>query len=225
MPAGEKIDYIRTGPGSPVGRIIRRFWQPIALAEEVRAARPLRVEVLGEHLTFYRGDSGRPYLVADRCPHRGTQLSLGWVERECVRCFYHGWKFDGAGNCVEQPAEKGSFSSKVKIKSYAVEEYLGLIFAYLGNGPAPELPRFPELEDESFGILSARKVRVPCNYFQRIENDLDEVHIHYAHKPATVAAGLKVMPELFVEERPYGLYRKSVRRQDGQEIVRDGATC
>ena len=81
--------------------------------------------------------------MAFRCAHRGTQLSTGWVEGDCVRCFYHGWKYDGAGQCVELPAEDPA-SRQVRIASYPTEEYLGLIFAYLGEGEraaAAALPR------------------------------------------------------------------------------------
>src|SRR5713226_7171098 len=113
---------------------------------------------MSEDFTLYRGQSGTPHLVAFRCAHRGTQLSTGWVEGDCIRCFYHGWKYDGAGQCVEQPAEDSSFPPKVKIVSYPTEEYLGLIFAYLGDAEhgdtgafrPPPLPRYPD-----FGSLRA----------------------------------------------------------------------
>src|SRR5438270_11130358 len=135
---------------------------------------------MSEDFTLYRGEDGTPHLVAFRCAHRGTQLSTGWVEGDCIRCFYHGWKYDGAGQCVEQPAEDAGFASKVKIGSYPTEEYLGLIFAYLGDGDAPPLPRYPEFEAP--GVLLADLYTRQCNYFQHLENGVDEVHLAFVHR-------------------------------------------
>src|SRR5579883_2699377 len=137
-------NFPHVGPRTLAGRYLRRFWQPVYRAADLPAgwAKPLRI--LGEDFTLYRGEGGQPHIVAFRCAHRGTQLSTGWVEGDCLRCFYHGWKYDASGQCVEMPAEDPSFPPKVKIRSYPTEEYLGLIFAYLGEDEAPPLPRFPE---------------------------------------------------------------------------------
>src|SRR5207245_5338080 len=168
----EYEDFFHTGPDTLAGRFMRRFWHPVALASELAPGRTLPIRILNEDLTLYRGESGRPQVLAPRCAHRGTQLSTGWVEGDCIRCFYHGWKYDASGQCVEQPAEDASFASKVSIRSYPTEEYVGLIFAYLGDGEPPPLPRYPEFEGE--GILEAEKPVVwPCNYFNRLENSPD----------------------------------------------------
>ena len=106
-------EFVHTGPGTLAGRYLRRFWQPICCAYELRTRQALPVKILGEQFTVYRGASGTAYLVGPRCAHRGTQLSVGSVEGECIRCFYHGWKYDGGGQCVEQPAEGQSFADKV----------------------------------------------------------------------------------------------------------------
>ena len=134
-------------PGTLAGRYLRRFWHPVYRSADLVAGRPVRLEVLSEHFTLYRGESGAVFLLVDRCPHRQTSLVHGWVEGDRIRCFYHGWVFDGAGQCIEQPAEKASFAAKVKVCSYPVEEYLGLIFAYLGDGAPPPFPRYPEIEE------------------------------------------------------------------------------
>jgi 5,5'-dehydrodivanillate O-demethylase len=78
------------------------------------------IRIMSEDFTLYRGEGGTPHVVAYRCAHRGTQLSTGWVEADCLRCFYPGWKYDGSGQCVEQPAEDASFAQKVRIRSYPV---------------------------------------------------------------------------------------------------------
>ena len=213
--------FVHTGPGTRAGRLLRRFWQPVYRSQDLAAGQPERIRMLGEGFTLFRGETGKAFLVADRCSHRGTQLSLGWVEGDCIRCFYHGWKFDGAGRCVEQPAERTSFARKVAIPAYPVEEYLGLVFVYLGDGRAPALPRFPEIEDERLGPLTVRVQASPANYFQRIENDLDEVHLHFVHKHIAERAGMWAMPEMTATETEYGIYRESVRHQGDRKIVRN----
>ena len=220
MTTPEDLDPVHTGPGTLAGRYLRMFWQPVFRAEDLKPGWPRRIHIMGEHFTLYRGDSGHPYLVADRCAHRGTQLSLGWIEGECVRCFYHGWVFDGAGRCVEQPAERESFARKVRIASYPVEEYLGLVFAYLGEGAPRQLPRYPELEDDALGPLQVRAFNAPANYFQRIENDLDETHLQFVHKHIAEQAGMTVPPQMTSRETAYGIYRESVRDQGERRIVR-----
>src|SRR5215208_3001398 len=134
-------EFVHTGPGTLAGRFLRMFWQPVCCSYELAAGQALPIRIMSEDLTLYRGQSGTAYLVAGRCAHRGTQLSAGWVEADCIRCFYHGWKYDGTGQCVEQPAEDQAFAPKVRIAGYPVREYIGLIFAYLGEGEPPPLPR------------------------------------------------------------------------------------
>jgi 5,5'-dehydrodivanillate O-demethylase len=91
---------------------------------------------MSEDFTLYRGESGAPHLVGFRCAHRGTQVTVGWVEGDEIRCRYHGWKFGPDGQCTEQPGEPEPFCEKIRIKSYPTREYLGLIFAYLAH-PVP----------------------------------------------------------------------------------------
>src|SRR5262245_51254075 len=183
MRSADYSDYAHTGPGTLAGRYMRRFWQPVYLGADLPAGHAKPIRVMSEDFTLYRGESldapvsTRPevHLLDFRCAHRGTQLSTGWVEGDCIRCFYHGWKYDGSGQCIEQPAEDASFASKVKVRSYPCEEYLGLIFAYLGDGAPPQLPRYPEFEAE--GVLQAGTYTRYCNYFNNIENSADEVHL------------------------------------------------
>src|SRR5215210_2451076 len=181
------LDFIRTGPGTLAGRYLRRFWQPVAIGRDLPPGRAIPVRLLGEDFTLYRGEAGTPHAVANRCAHRGTQLSTGWVEGDCLRCFYHGWKYDGSGQCVEMPAEDPSFPPKVRIASYLTEEYLGLLFVYLGEGAPPSLPRFPELEDESQGVREVYTYTWPCNYFQALEND--PFHGDWVHRESYAASG------------------------------------
>src|SRR3954471_2345833 len=106
MAKGSAIDLVHVGPGTLAGQFIRSFWQPVYLARDLANGWAKRIEIMGEFFTLYRGETGQANLVADRCPHRNTQLAIGWVEGNDIRCFYHGWKFDGTGACLEQPCER-----------------------------------------------------------------------------------------------------------------------
>ena len=95
----------RTGRGMPCGDLMRCYWQPVALSEELEDGAPLAVKVLGEDLVLFRDDQGRVGLLGLHCPHRGADLSLGRIEDGGLRCLYHGWLYDIHGGCLEQPAE------------------------------------------------------------------------------------------------------------------------
>jgi len=187
-----------TARGTPMGDLLRQFWQPVALSSDVTPGSACSVRVFSEELTLYRGESGKTYLVAGRCPHRCTRLHTGWVEGEEVRCVYHGWKFDGGGQCTEMPAEKESLASTVKIAAHPTHEYCGLVFAFLGQGDAPEfdLPR-KELFEDPDRLLFPRRQDWPASWFQQCENSLDAAHVSFVHQKGKVGTfGKAVTPTL-----------------------------
>ena len=215
--AGE-VNFVHTGPGTLAGRYMRMFWQPIYIADRLQPGHALPIQVMGEKFTLYRGESGATYVVDFRCAHRGTQLSVGWVEGECIRCFYHGWKYDGTGQCVEQPAEDASFAAKVKIRSYPTREYLGLIFTYLGPGTTPPFPRYSQLEQD--GVLDVNSYVRNCNYFNTLENGVDQAHVPFTHAKSNFTKfGLNWdIPKISAEETEYGV-AMSGTRSDGVSRV------
>jgi 5,5'-dehydrodivanillate O-demethylase len=175
---------------------------------------------LGENFTLYRGENGTPHVVGDRCAHRGTQLSVGWIEGDSIRCLYHGWKYDASGQCVEQPAEPKSFAADMCIPSYPVQEYLGLIFAYFGEGEPPPLNRFPKFENPQYVVDAIRFDRI-CNYYNNIENSLDNTHVrfvHSRHRESVQDRAVTGDPVISVEESDWGVRRYS-RYPDGTEIL------
>lgn len=202
-------DFVHVGPDDLAGQLLRHFWQPVFMAADLPSGRAMPVRALAEDFTLYRGAGGQAHAVAFRCAHRGTQLSTGWVEDDDIRCFYHGWKYDAAGQCIEQPAEDVSFASKVRIRSYPTEEYLGLIFVYFGEHPTPLLPRYPEFEDESQGVRDTYTYTWPCSYFNALENDA--FHGIWVHRDSYVAAGRTGIPIVAVEETSYGYVTRARR--------------
>ena len=173
----------QTGSGTPCGEFIRRYWQPVALSEELENDVPIRVKVMGEDLVLFRDSEGRLGLLGLHCSHRGADLSLGRVEDGGIRCLYHGWIYDIHGSCIDQPAEpEGSdFKTKIRHKAYPCQEKAGLIFAYMGPGKPPLLPDYEPLTvapDHRY----AYKVLHECNWLQAHEGEIDPAHLSYLHR-------------------------------------------
>lgn len=203
-------DFVHTGPGTLAGRYLRSFWQPVEVAADLPPGRAIPVRIMSEEFTLYRGQTGKAHVLGPRCAHRGTQLSTGWVEDDCLRCFYHGWKYDPSGQCVEMPAEDGSFPAKIRIRSYPTEEYLGLIFAYFGEGAPPPLPRYPDFEGD--GVLETSTYVRDCNFFNNVENQVDPVHVGFVHRTSAFSsAGLVGVPEVAARETEYGIELRAER--------------
>ncbi len=175
---------VRVGPGTPCGTLQRHYWQPVALSEELVPERPLRaIRVLGQDLVLFRDDAGRLGLLDRDCPHRGADLAFGRLEDGGLRCAFHGWLFDAAGRCRETPAEPdGSrLHERVRQASYAVREKNGIIWAYLGAGEAPALPRldcFASPDAYSFAF----KGHIDCNWLQALEVGIDPAHASFLHR-------------------------------------------
>jgi len=197
-------DLVSTGPGTLAGRYLRMFWHPIYRAEDLKAGEAKPIRIMGEDFTLYRGESGAPHLVDCRCPHRGAQLSAGWVEGDCIRCMYHGWLFDSSGQCIEQPAEDERFAKKICIRSYPTEEYLGLIFAYFGEREPPRMARYPHFEGE--GYLEVLPLQIwPCNFFQRVDNNGDTAHVSFVHRGGYHGTGVRSgIPKFVKVESDWG---------------------
>jgi 5,5'-dehydrodivanillate O-demethylase len=209
-PAEDINDFVHTGPGTLAGRYLRRFWQPVYQTEDLKTGWSVPITVLGENLTLFRGSSGKFYLVGNRCAHRGTQLSTGIVDGEGLRCAYHGWKYDGEGQCIDQPSEPCSFAERVRIKGYPCREYLGLVFAYLGEGDPPPMPHFPHFEKD--GAVASHRTVWPFNYFQHLENAIDEVHIGFLHAISPYQSNINTeVPIIGREETNFGLVQYGER--------------
>ena len=198
-------DFHHIGPDTVAGRYMRSFWHPVHHSDDLPKGRAKPIKIIDVDCTIYRAESGQPHLVDARCPHRSMQLSAGWVEGDSLRCFFHGWKFDSSGQCVDQPAEPKSFADKVAIRSYPCRDYLGLVFAYLGDGEPPSFPRYPTFEDFE-GLLEHDSYFTACNYFNKVENAADLTHSGFVHRnnPGSFD-GLTNSPLMDAEESCWGV--------------------
>lgn len=175
----------RTGPGTPMGELFRRYWLPALLAEELPEpdCDPVRVRLLSESMIAFRDTDGRLGLIDEFCAHRGVSLWFGRNEEGGLRCPYHGWKFDVTGQCVELPSEKNSgLCAKIKLLSYPLVERGGVLWTYMG--PPAEQPPLPEFE---FAMLAPNQRFVSkrlqeSNFLQAMEGGIDTSHSAFLHR-------------------------------------------
>jgi len=186
LTAEENQTLTRVGPGTPMGNLFRRFWLPALLAEEVPTpdCDPMRTRILGEDLVAFRDTNGKVGIITAFCPHRRAPLFFGRNEECGLRCVYHGWKFDTAGNCIDMPSEppESNFKDKIQITAYPTYEAGGVVWIYMGpKAQQPERP--PELP---FTLVDTSeranmKFLVEASYLQNLEGELDTAHVSYLH--------------------------------------------
>lgn len=175
----------RVGPGTPMGEVLRRHWHPVAGIDELERQSVKALRLLGEDLVMYRDLSGRYGMVDRFCAHRRADLSYGFVEETGIRCHYHGWQYDHQGGCIAQPYEdqvdpEQKLRQRARLKAYEVRAHAGLLWAYLGPQPAPQLPDWEPFHWEN-GFVQAVFSEVPCNWLQAQENSIDPVHFEWMH--------------------------------------------
>jgi 5,5'-dehydrodivanillate O-demethylase len=175
----------RIGPGAPMGEVLRRHWHPIAGVDALEREPVQAIRLLGEDLVLYRDLQGKHGLIERHCAHRRADMRHGMVEADGLRCSYHGWKFNAEGRCVEQPFEQqaspdGRLLAGADVKAYPVRALGGMLWAYLGPLPAPELPDWEPFH-WPHGFVQVVFAEVPCNWLQTQENSIDPVHFEWMH--------------------------------------------
>jgi nitrite reductase/ring-hydroxylating ferredoxin subunit len=219
-----------TDLGTPMGDLVRRYWIPALLSEEIPRpdCPPVQVRILGEELVAFRDSQGKVGLLDEHCSHRGTSLLYGRNEGCGLRCIYHGWKYDVEGKVLETPAEpQGSdFKAKIRHKAYPTKEAAGIVFAYMG--PKDKLPLFPNYEWVTVPLTHSyvTKCLLECNYLQGLEGECDSSHTSFLHStfdPGELKAPVMQnrSPVYDVERRDFGLRIVAIRRlPSGEDYVR-----
>jgi phenylpropionate dioxygenase-like ring-hydroxylating dioxygenase large terminal subunit len=222
LSAEDNETLVRTGAGTPMGELIRRYWIPALLSSEIPEpdGTPARVRLLGEDLVAFRDTNGQVGLLEERCPHRQASLALGLNEKGGLRCLYHGWKFAVDGRCLEIPTEPSGLRQTAPpcAVAYASHEAGGMVWAYLG--PQELRPDFPDFEwlNMAEGHSVPFKIRADCNYAQLTEGTIDSAHAGVLHReqpwdaPAKYDHERDLTPKIEFELMPYGLRYAGVRR-------------
>jgi nitrite reductase/ring-hydroxylating ferredoxin subunit len=222
----------RTNAGTPMGQLMRCYWLPALLSEEIPApdCPPVRVKLLGEELVAFRDTQGRIGLIGERCAHRGTSLFYGRNEECGLRCVYHGWKYDVEGNVLETPAEPGDsdFKKKLHHTAYPTHESNGVVYAYLG--PRDKMPLFPDYEWNQVPLENSyvTKALLECNYLQGLEGECDSSHLSFLHRAITNERSQflyksDTAPAYETEDTDFGVRLIATRTADNQHYIRFSA--
>ena len=247
LSAAENEVLTRTGAGTPMGELFRRFWLPVLLSQELPEpdCPPVRVRVMGEDLVAFRDTKGRVGLLDPRCPHRGANLFFGRNEECGIRCIYHGWKFDVAGECLELPAMRDAkdyekVRKSVRVNAYPVREHGEMIWAYLGpRDTVQDFPAFEFWEVPASHRYVSKKLQ-QCNWAQACEGALDTAHFSFLHSSVGAASDVEVMrqseaaasgdrnrlrwlrtdgvPQFTIQAHAAGLVLGAARRADGEDL-------
>ncbi len=176
----------RVGPKAPMGRMLREYWFPVMLSEELTpACDPKRLTILGEKLVAFRDSAGRVGIIAEGCPHRGASMAIAKVENNGLRCLFHGWVLDVQGKLLEVPTEPEDSPRKniVPPTGYLVREVAGVIWLFMGKKAPPPFPDFAWTRMSPDHVIKMKAI-TECNYVQNIEGVIDSVHTNFLHSDA-----------------------------------------
>ena len=232
MPLSEEENQTLTqvGPGTPMGDLLRRYWQPIAAVTELDANPVKAVRLLGEYLVLYRDQGGTYGLIQRACAHRLTDMAFGIVEEYGLRCPLHGWLYSETGQCLDMPLEDEPFCEEIKVVAYPVQVKAGVVWAYLGPEPAPLVPDWEPFTWED-GLVQVVFTELPCNWFQCQENAIDPIDAEWFH--TSLAQSMEAPPppvwelDIGFDEFDYGfVYRRAQKGASGQPAAPTvGRTC
>ena len=205
--------------------VLRHYWHPVCWAADLGSS-PMTTLLLGSRVVLWRDLAGHPVAAADRCPHRGTALSLGRVDGAgCVVCPYHGWTYDASGVCTRIPqlAGTGRIPPRARLEVYCCEERNGLVWVALDD-PAAEVPAFPEWHDPSYRHVACPAYTWRTGAARMVENFTDFGHLGYLHDGLLGSGDDLVVPAHRVEHAG-GVLRYSLTMQAPNTDERFGAAA
>ena len=231
LPREDNDLLTQVGPEKPLGRLMRHYWLPALLSEEIPEpdCPPVRVRLLGENLVAFRDSQGRIGLLGEHCAHRGTSLFLGRNEECGLRCIYHGWKYAVDGTVLETPAEPpGTLKDKVRQTAYPCKEAAGIVWSYLGPPDnMPLLPNYEWMHLPQKNLYVTKSIQ-DCSWLQGLEGECDSSHLSFLHKNFTgerprgggdgTLYAADSAPELEGIEMDYGVRMLSCRKIDPDTV-------
>jgi phenylpropionate dioxygenase-like ring-hydroxylating dioxygenase large terminal subunit len=186
--------------------ILRHYWHPVATSNELGKG-PLGVCLLDERVVLWRAEE-RVAAFRDLCVHRGTALSLGWIQDDNLVCGYHGWTYDPDGACVRIPSLVTGRAIPAKARATAVfmaQERYGLVWVCLAE-PRAAIPLLPELEDPDYHTFFHSAEVWETSAARMIENFIDTSHFPYVHPDINATRDDPVIPDFQVERSALELY-------------------
>ena len=191
---------------------LREYWHPVAFSEDLKDDKPLGVTLLDEPIAVCRL-AGQVRAFHDLCVHRGTPISLGWVERETLVCAYHGWTYQGDGQCVRIPSvpPEHPIPKKACLTAYHCEERHGIIWVCMGDEPRTPIADYPEFDDPAHEVFVRDKGHWNCSSARATENFVDQAHFPWVHEGILGDREHTITPDIEIERDGERLL---FRRQD-----------
>ncbi|MGE3244797.1 MAG: Rieske 2Fe-2S domain-containing protein [Beijerinckiaceae bacterium] len=192
-----------SAPGE--GGWIRNAWYAAGWASEAEAGKPLARTILNQAVAIYRTEAGKAVALEDRCCHRLAPLSLGRVEGDCIRCMYHGLKFDPSGACVEIPGQE-RIPADMKVRTFPLVEKQKLLWIWMGD---PALAREEDILDWPYldhpdWVYKQDYLHYDANYLLIVDNLLDFSHLAFVHEN-TIGSMQLAERDPRIERQPFGL--------------------
>ena len=137
------------------------------------------INIVDKELAIFRAESGEVKIFDAYCAHMGAHFAEGKVEGEGLRCFFHHWKYDSNGKCIEIPCQNSLDEGFASVKSWKCSEHYGMIWVWLSeNEPPGDFPKVPELEEEETFAVLGNKFFQNCHPNVVMINAIDEQHFH-----------------------------------------------
>ena len=184
---------------------LRHGWLPLCRSSDVTQD-PVAFTLLGERWIAWRAEQNAVSVFADRCPHRGAPLTLGTREGSGIRCAYHGWCFDGAGQCQEIPAlgDGSPIPPRARLRApAAVHESHGMVFISIDE-PVSDPPTISVANDQRFDVGDLPVLRIRAGAALLVDNFLDMAHFPFVHAGTFGADEAREVPRYDVERHGLG---------------------
>ncbi|MEB3831425.1 aromatic ring-hydroxylating dioxygenase subunit alpha [Phormidium sp. CCY1219] len=161
--------------------IVAKGWYIACSSKSLQKAQIKSLELCGQKIVVFRGTDGTARALDAYCPHLGTDLGIGRVDGNFIRCFFHHWAFDGAGNCRDIPCQS-TIPEKARLQSYATDEKYGFIWVY-PDAKAPEtVAEFDELKGKPLMTIADKAFERQCHHHICMMNGIDAQHLRTVHQ-------------------------------------------
>ncbi|NEQ51234.1 MAG: aromatic ring-hydroxylating dioxygenase subunit alpha [Leptolyngbya sp. SIO3F4] len=160
--------------------IVAKGWYLVAASKDIPTETVKSFTICGQRIAVFRGADGQVRALDAYCPHMGTDLGIGSVDGNQVRCFFHHWAFNGSGECQDIPCQS-HIPPSTQIQSYATEEKYGFIWIYPDNVAPTTVAEFDELQGEELAVIADRPLTRQCHHHICMINGIDVQHLQTVH--------------------------------------------
>ncbi|MGB0563061.1 MAG: Rieske 2Fe-2S domain-containing protein [Spirulinaceae cyanobacterium] len=198
--------------------VFRRFWYPVLPLGQL-STEPMPFTLLGERLVVWQNTAGEPVALRDRCCHRSAQLSLGTVTDGKIACPYHGWQFDGTGQCVHVPQLPAAeaIPAGYQVAAYPCQAQYGYVWVCLDE-PITAIPDIPEATDPGYRLIPEFYETWHCAGLRVMENELDLAHPTFVHTRTFGSADHPIPESLAITETEWGLRANGILSVENPEL-------